>query len=133
MLSAAGAVGHLLVQLSEIAGADTLAVAATEMQVNFAEMLGARVVADSSQPDWLRTARAAAPSGVDVLVDATGAVLDESVVDLLAADGRLGPACQRTVERPHSLGLSGVRHRSGFPWRSGGAGIRSVRAPRFVR
>ncbi|MFI7072591.1 zinc-binding alcohol dehydrogenase family protein [Micromonospora sediminicola] len=122
VLSAAGAVGHLLVQLSEIAGADTLAVAATEMQVNFAEMLGARVVADSSQPDWLRTARAAAPSGVDVLVDATGAALDESVVDLLAADGRLVtclPAYGRAASFPRLVGCQTSVRVSLAQWRSG--------------
>ncbi|MGE5286412.1 MAG: quinone oxidoreductase family protein [Micromonosporaceae bacterium] len=88
--SAAGAIGHLAVQLARRAGAGTvIATAGSAAKLALAGELGADAAIDYTGPDWAAQARAAAPGGIDVILDAVGGATLHQSIDLLAPGGRL--------------------------------------------
>ncbi|MFD7106595.1 quinone oxidoreductase family protein [Streptomyces celluloflavus] len=88
--SAAGAIGHLVVQLAKILGAGTVvATAGTPAKLDFARAHGADVGVDYTDEDWPEQVRAAVPGGVDVVLDAVGGEILRRSLDVLAPYGRL--------------------------------------------
>jgi len=87
--AAAGGIGHLAVQLAKILGAGTvIGTAGSSGKLDFVRTVGADVAVDYALPDWPDQVRAAAPGGVDVVVDAVGGPVLQSSLDLLAPFGR---------------------------------------------
>jgi NADPH:quinone reductase-like Zn-dependent oxidoreductase len=87
--AAAGGVGHLAVQLAKFLGAGTvIGTAGSSRKLAFVRTMGADVAVDYTQPDWPDQIRAAAPGGVDVVLDAVGGPVLRSSFDLLAPFGR---------------------------------------------
>lgn len=87
--AAAGGIGHLAVQLAKLLGTGTvIATASSPAKLAFAREHGADVGVDYSQPDWADQVRAAAPNGVDVILDSIGGDVFDQGIDLLAPLGR---------------------------------------------
>jgi synaptic vesicle membrane protein VAT-1 len=87
--SAAGGVGSALVQLAKLSGARVVGVVGAPHKVETVEPLGADVVIDKSQEPLWERARAAAPTGFDIVLDANGVeTLGQSYAHLSPA-GRL--------------------------------------------
>ncbi len=85
----AGAIGHLAVQLARRAGAGTvIATAGSAAKLALAKELGADVAVGHSGPDWAAQVRAAAPGGVDVVLEAVGGGTLHQCLELLAPGGR---------------------------------------------
>jgi NADPH2:quinone reductase len=88
--AAAGGIGHLAVQLAKLLGAGTvIATASSAAKLDFVRGLGADAAVDYTDPDWPERVRAAAPGGVDVVLDSVAGPMLERSVDLLAPLGRL--------------------------------------------
>lgn len=88
--AAAGTIGHLAVQLAKRRGAGKIiATASTPDKLELAEQLGADVAIDHLSPDWTEQVQAAAPNGVDVVLEAVGGRTLHSSIDLLAPFGRV--------------------------------------------
>ncbi|MFJ5227924.1 zinc-binding alcohol dehydrogenase family protein [Streptomyces sp. NPDC088400] len=88
--SAAGAIGHLTVQLAKILGAGTvIATAGTPAKLDFARAHGADIGVDYTDEDWPEQVRTAVPGGVDVVLDAVGGDILRRSLDVLAPYGRL--------------------------------------------
>jgi len=88
--AAAGGIGHLAVQLARRLGASTvIGAAGSAAKAGFLKELGADVTIDYSQPDWAEHVKAAAPRGVDVILDAVGGGTLLECVELLAPFGRV--------------------------------------------
>ncbi|MGI5466197.1 quinone oxidoreductase family protein [Streptomyces sp. CA-132043] len=88
--SAAGTIGHLAVQLAKVLGAGTvIATASTAAKLDFARAQGADIGVDYTDQDWPEQVRAAAPGGVDVVLDAAGGEILRRSLDVLAPYGRL--------------------------------------------
>jgi NADPH:quinone reductase-like Zn-dependent oxidoreductase len=88
--AAAGAIGHLAVQLAKIEGAGTvIATASTPTKLDFAREHGADVAINYTDDDWTEQVRAAAPNGVDVVLDSAGGHMTTESLELLAPFGRL--------------------------------------------
>jgi NADPH:quinone reductase len=88
--AAAGAIGHIAVQLAKLLGAGrVIAAAGSPAKVEFARELGADVAVDYTEPDWQDQVRAAAPGGVDVVLDSVGGSWATRSMGLLAPRGRL--------------------------------------------
>jgi NADPH:quinone reductase len=88
--AAAGTIGHLAVQLAKIEGAGTvIATAGSAAKLDFARAHGADVAIDYTAADWQEQVRAAAPGGVDVVLDSVGGATLRAGIDLLAPFGRL--------------------------------------------
>ncbi|WP_306324236.1 MULTISPECIES: zinc-binding dehydrogenase [unclassified Streptomyces] len=88
--SAAGAIGHLAVQLAKLLGAGTvIATASTAAKLDFARTQGADLGVDYTDEDWPEQVRTAAPGGVDVVLDAAGGEILRRSLDVLAPHGRL--------------------------------------------
>ncbi|SFJ33568.1 NADPH2:quinone reductase [Amycolatopsis sacchari] len=88
--AAAGGIGHLAVQLAKLLGAGkVIATAGSPAKLEFARAHGADVAIDYTQGDWADQVRAAAPDGVDVVLDSIGGDTTTLSVDLLAPYGRL--------------------------------------------
>jgi NADPH:quinone reductase-like Zn-dependent oxidoreductase len=86
----AGAIGHLAVQLAGQHGAGTvIATAGSPAKLGFLKELGADIVVDHTQPDWAAQVRLAAPSGIDVVLEAVGGVMLHQSIGLLAPFGRV--------------------------------------------
>ena len=69
--AAAGGIGHLAVQLAKLLGAgNVIGTARSSRKLDFVRTVGADVAIDYTQPDWPDQIRAAAPDGVDVVLDA---------------------------------------------------------------
>jgi NADPH2:quinone reductase len=89
----AGGIGHLAVQLARHQGAGTvIATAGSAAKLEFLAGLGADVTINHSQPDWADQVRAAAPDGVDVVLDAVGGAMLDASIGLLGLLGPLGRA-----------------------------------------
>ncbi|MDT0459608.1 zinc-binding dehydrogenase [Streptomyces sp. DSM 41527] len=87
---AAGAIGHLVVQLAKLLGAGTVvATASTAPKLEFARAHGADIGVDYTDEDWPEQVRTAAPGGVDVVLDAAGGEILRRSLDVLAPYGRL--------------------------------------------
>ncbi|GAA5154441.1 MULTISPECIES: quinone oxidoreductase family protein [Amycolatopsis] len=88
--AAAGGIGHLAVQLAKLLGAGkVIATAGSPAKLEFARAHGADVAIDHTEGDWADQVRAAAPDGVDVVLDSIGGDTTALSVDLLAPFGRL--------------------------------------------
>jgi NADPH:quinone reductase len=88
--AAAGGIGHLAVQLARHLGAGTvIAAAGSAAKTGFLKELGADVTVDYGQPDWADQVRAAAPRGVDVVLEAAGGDTLLECAGLLAPFGRV--------------------------------------------
>jgi NADPH:quinone reductase-like Zn-dependent oxidoreductase len=86
----AGAIGHLAVQLAKQQGAGTvIATAGSPAKLGFLKELGADVVIDYTQPGWADQVRSAAPSGLDVALEAVGGEMLHKSIGLLAPFGRV--------------------------------------------
>lgn len=87
--SAAGGVGSALVQLAKLAGCDVTGVVGASHKVEAVRALGADLVIDkSAEPLWER-ARAHAPQGFDVVLDANGVETLRQSYAHVAPGGRL--------------------------------------------
>jgi NADPH:quinone reductase len=88
--AAAGGIGHLAVQLAKLLGASTVvATAGSAAKLDLVRGLGADVAVDYTDPDWPERVRAAAPRGVDLVLDSVAGPMLERSVELLAPLGRL--------------------------------------------
>lgn len=88
VVGAAGNVGSAAVVQAARAGARVLAVAA-DRDAEYCRRLGARDVFDYRDPGWAAQVRRAAPSGVDVYLDACGENELGRAVELSAVRGRI--------------------------------------------
>jgi NADPH:quinone reductase-like Zn-dependent oxidoreductase len=87
--SAAGGVGGALVQLGKRAGCRVVGVVGGSHKVEVARALGADVVIDKSREDLWARARAEAPRGYDVVLDANGVSTLRQSYRHLASPGKL--------------------------------------------
>jgi NADPH:quinone reductase len=88
--SAAGGIGHLITQLARLEGAGTvIATASSPGKLEFARQHGADVGICYADADWAEQVRAAAPDGVDVILDSVGGQVTATSMELLAPFGRL--------------------------------------------
>lgn len=87
--AAAGAIGHLAVQLAKLEGAGTvIATAGSPAKLDFAREHGADVAIDYTADDWPDQVRAVAPRGVDLVLDSVGGETLHHSIDVLAPFGR---------------------------------------------
>ena len=86
--AAAGAIGHLAVQLARRQGAGLVIATASPAKLGFLKDLGADVAIDYTQPDWPDQVRAAAPGGVQLTLEAVGGDVLHQAIGLLAPLGR---------------------------------------------
>jgi NADPH:quinone reductase-like Zn-dependent oxidoreductase len=122
--SGAGGIGHLAVQLARWLGAGTvIATAGSAAKLEVLAALGADVTVNHSEPDWADQVRAAAPGGVDVVLDAIGGDALLACIGLLAPLGRVvvyGAASGEFAEVP-IRGMFGLKTMTGFSllaWRA---------------
>jgi NADPH:quinone reductase len=88
--SGAGGIGHLAVQLARHQGAGTvIATAGSAAKLEFLAGLGADATVDHTRPDWADQVRAAAPDGIDVVLDAVGGAMLDASIGLLKPLGRV--------------------------------------------
>jgi NADPH:quinone reductase-like Zn-dependent oxidoreductase len=87
--SAAGGVGSALCQLAQSAGARVAGVVGSSHKVEHAKAQGAELVIDKSRSALWPAARAFAPNGFDVVLDANGAETLRKSFEHLAPMGRL--------------------------------------------
>jgi NADPH2:quinone reductase len=88
--AAAGNIGHLATQLAKLHGAGTvIGTAGSPAKLEFVRAHGADVAVDYGDDGWPDEVRAAAPGGVDVVLDAVGGKTTLHGVDLLAPFGRV--------------------------------------------
>jgi NADPH2:quinone reductase len=86
----AGAIGHLAVQLARRQGAGTvIAAAGSPAKLDFLKELGADVAINYRRAGWAEQVRAAAPGGVDVVLEAVGGNVLHQSIQLLAPFGRV--------------------------------------------
>jgi NADPH2:quinone reductase len=87
--SGAGGIGHLAVQLARQQGAGkVIATAGSAAKLEFLAGLGVDAAIDHNQPDWADQVRAAAPAGIDVVLDAVGGAMLDASIGLLRPLGR---------------------------------------------
>jgi NADPH:quinone reductase len=88
--AAAGSIGHLAVQLAKILGAGTvIGTAGSKSKLDFVREQGADSAVDYSAADWPDRVRAAAPGGVQVVLDSAGGDVLSGSFDVLAPGGRI--------------------------------------------
>lgn len=87
--SAAGGVGTALLQLAKVLGLRAVGVVGSSKKVQTAQKLGAALVIDKSTQDLWREAKAFAPNGYDVVLDANGLETLGKSFDHLASPGKL--------------------------------------------
>lgn len=87
--AAAGAIGHLAVQLAKLKGATVIATASSSAKLDFAREHGADAAIDYTSEGWADQVRAAAPNGVDVVLDSVGGEMIAKSLELLAPFGRV--------------------------------------------
>jgi NADPH2:quinone reductase len=94
----AGAVGHFAIELARRGGAQVIATVSSDEKADLARRAGAQTIVNYRADDCAATIRAAAPEGVDRIVEvapAANAALDaeviapNGVVSIYAADGEL--------------------------------------------
>jgi NADPH:quinone reductase-like Zn-dependent oxidoreductase len=97
--AAAGGVGSAAVQIAVAAGARALGVASPDNH-DYLRRLGASEVFDYHDADWPRQVHAAAPGGVDLLLDGAGGETRDQAISTVRDGGRAvfivlqGPAAQ---------------------------------------
>jgi NADPH2:quinone reductase len=89
--AAGGGVGTLAVQLARIYGAGTvIAAASTDEKLAVAKSLGADILVNYSDPDWVAKCwEATGGKGVDVVLESVGGEIFEQALETLAPFGRL--------------------------------------------
>jgi NADPH:quinone reductase-like Zn-dependent oxidoreductase len=87
--SCAGGVGTALAQLGRAFGCTVVGVVGNKAKIPVAYANGAHHVIARDEGDWARRARAIAPKGYAIALDANGVDTLRSSYDLLAAPGRL--------------------------------------------
>jgi NADPH:quinone reductase-like Zn-dependent oxidoreductase len=88
--AAAGAIGHLALQLARLEGAGTvIATAGSPAKLDFAREHGADVAVDYTAADWPDQVRDAVPGGVDVVLDSVSGETRQRSFDVLAPFGRV--------------------------------------------
>jgi NADPH:quinone reductase len=88
--AAAGNIGHLATQLARLRGAHTvIGTVGSPAKLDFVRDHGADVAVDYSAGDWPDRVRAAAPDGVDLVLDAVGGTTTLRSIELLAPGGRV--------------------------------------------
>lgn len=87
--SAAGGVGGYLVQMARGLGCEVTAVVSGAKKVQAAMGHGAEIVIDKEEGGWADRARAAAPLGYDIVLDANGYETLRASYTLLRPTGRL--------------------------------------------
>ncbi|MFD8492853.1 zinc-binding alcohol dehydrogenase family protein [Amycolatopsis sp. NPDC059657] len=89
--AAAGAIGHLVVQMLKALGAGTvIATANSAAKLEFAKELGADIAIDYSREGWDDEVReATGGAGVDIVLDSVGSDITQKSVRLLKPFGRL--------------------------------------------
>jgi NADPH2:quinone reductase len=86
--TAAGALGHLAVQLARRAGARVIGSTGSPDKADAVRGFGAEAVVHTSDDGWPDRVRELAPGGVDVILDALGGSAIEANLGLLAPYGR---------------------------------------------
>lgn len=135
--AAAGGVGHLALQLARILGAKTvIGVASSPAKLEFVRRYGADEAIDSSDPGWPEHVRAAAPAGVDMVLDAVGGHVFDQGLELLAPLGRMVTygavsGALPTVQARSLFALKDVRHDRGRPGTGTQDGYARRSTPRF--
>ncbi|MGW7481813.1 NmrA family NAD(P)-binding protein [Nonomuraea muscovyensis] len=86
--AAGGGVGGLLVQLASAAGARVVGAASSAAKRRHAELLGAEVTVDYTDPRWPDEVRAAVGGPVDVVFDGVGGAIGAAAQTLLRDGGR---------------------------------------------
>ncbi|MFC4998228.1 zinc-binding dehydrogenase [Dactylosporangium cerinum] len=114
--SAAGGIGHLAVQLAKHLGATVIGTAGSPDKLDFVTAVGADVAVDYTRPDWADQVRAAAPGGVDIVLDAVGGQILQASLDLLAPFGRavVYGAATGALEQIPVVTLFALRSVTGF-------------------
>jgi NADPH:quinone reductase-like Zn-dependent oxidoreductase len=121
--SAAGGVGHLATQLAKMEGAGmVIATASSPEKLDFARQHGADVAISYADADWTEQVRAAAPGGVDVVLDSIGGQVTATSMELLAPFGRLVTYGAASGELPalavhHLFGMHSVAGFGIMDWR----------------
>lgn len=87
--SAAGGVGQALVQLARVRGCKTFGVVSGAHKLDQVRKLGCDEVVDRAATDWRAAARAFAPAGYAVALDANGVDTLADSYDLTGSAGRL--------------------------------------------
>ncbi|HZC51928.1 MAG TPA: zinc-binding dehydrogenase [Mycobacterium sp.] len=88
--AAAGGIGHVAVQLAKLLGAGrVIATAGSPVKLDFAREHGADAAVNYTSDDWPDQVRAAAPDGVDIVLDSVGGQTTHQSLDLLAPSGRV--------------------------------------------
>jgi NADPH:quinone reductase-like Zn-dependent oxidoreductase len=85
--AAAGGVGSAAVQIAAAVGARVLGVA-SERNHDYVRSLGASEVFDYHAADWVRQVLAAAPGGVDLLMDCAGGRTRDQAIGAVRDGGR---------------------------------------------
>ncbi|MFS0691363.1 quinone oxidoreductase family protein [Streptomyces nitrosporeus] len=117
---AAGAVGHMALQIAKARGArPVIATASSSEKLDFVRSLGADIAVDYSRADWTQhVGKAVGDRGVDVILNGIGGQLLERDVELLAPYGRLvfyGAAGDPTARPTLSfLDVLGMKYVTGF-------------------
>lgn len=114
--TAAGGVGHLLVQLARRAGARVIGSTGSAAKAEAVLALGAEAVVHTTEEGWPERVRELAPGGVDVILDALGGSAVETNLDLLAPYGRqvVYGALDRQVPSVSAHALFGLKSLSAF-------------------
>jgi NADPH2:quinone reductase len=90
VLSAAGGLGILLVQLARAAGARVIGAARGKQKLDLATEMGAEVVVDYADPTWPELVRTATGgAGPGVVFDGAGGKLGQAAFGVIAPGGRL--------------------------------------------
>jgi NADPH2:quinone reductase len=88
--AAAGGIGHVAVQLAKLLGAGrVIGTASSRAKLDFAREHGADAAVDYAVDNWPDQIRAAAPDGLDVVLDSVGGQVTHHSLDLLAPFGRV--------------------------------------------
>ncbi|MEN7342439.1 MAG: NAD(P)H-quinone oxidoreductase [Pseudomonadota bacterium] len=81
-------IGSTAIQLAKAHGSRVITTAGSEAKCQFCEALGADVSINYKQEDWAEAVAAAAPDGVDVILDMVAGDYTAKNLSVLAMDGR---------------------------------------------
>jgi NADPH2:quinone reductase len=88
--SAAGTVGHLIVQLARSLGPKTIiGTASSTARLDFIRSIGADAAVNLTDEDWPDQVRAVAPDGVDTVLDAIGGTVFDQGMELVKPLGTM--------------------------------------------
>ncbi len=110
--AAAGGVGSIAVQICHALGAKVIGTASAHNH-EFVRQLGADVVIDYTQGDWVEAVKALHPEGVDAILSciagetkqrAPGAIRDGGRLCWISGEERLGPPMERGIQGWYAWG-----------------------------